>query len=134
MGSMLGKLMATTLPGSPELPLTVVVPVPLHPSRRRERGYDQADILAHVIARALELPCESRALRRIRPTKQQAMLDAGDRLRNVAGAFKANELVAGQDVLLIDDVTTTGATLDSAAGELRRAGAASVVGLVFSVA
>lgn len=128
---MMGKLMAASMP---VIPVTLVVPVPLHPTRRRERGYDQAHILAQTVAKSLDLPCAPQGLRRTRPTSQQATLDVGDRLRNVAGAFEGSRLVEGESILLIDDVLTTGATLESAAHSARAAGAESVVGMVFASA
>jgi predicted amidophosphoribosyltransferase len=100
--------------------------VPLHPRRRRRRGYDQARELARVVARELELPPVG-GLRRVRSTPAQARLDAALRRANVAGAFAA-ERVAGT-VLLVDDVTTTGATLDAAARALLAGGAAQVFAL-----
>lgn len=126
---MMGALMARTVP--PE-PFTLVAPVSLHPKRRRERGYDQSAILARTISRGLDLPFEPDAVRRIRPTRQQATLDGQARRRNVAGAFAAPEWVAGERVLLVDDVTTTGATIEAAASSLRVAGADAVFGLVFA--
>lgn len=131
IGGMMGKLMARALP---ELELSIVAPVPLHPKRRRERGYDQAAILARFVSRSLDLAYEPEALRRVRPTRQQTSLDGLARQTNVAGAFTAEPWVEGENVLLIDDVTTTGATLEAAAGALHEAGAVSVFGLVFAAA
>ncbi len=127
----MGKIMAASMPA---IPVTLLVPVPLHPIRRRERGYDQAQILAQAVAKTLDLPCATQGLRRTRPTRQQATLDVGDRLTNVAGAFEGSSLVDGESILLIDDVLTTGATLESAAQSARMAGAESVVALVFASA
>ena len=100
-----------------------VVPVPLHPSRRRERGFNQAEDLASHIG----LPVV-RALKRTRHTATQTALPAAERQANVAGAFVARpcELIRASAVLLIDDVRTTGATLEACAKALRDAGAREV--------
>jgi ComF family protein len=103
------------------------VPVPLHESRRRARGFNQADDLA----RHIGLPVV-RALRRIRKTATQTALPAPERHANVAGAFGTTRQVLaleGASVLLIDDVRTTGATLDACASTLRAAGVREVFAL-----
>jgi ComF family protein len=107
----------------------VVVSVPLARGRRVERGYDQAALLADHLARAAGAgPRRLRAvLRRVRETPPQVGRTRAERARNVAGAFEARPAVAGKDVVLVDDVVTTGATADAAAAALRRAGARSVV-------
>jgi ComF family protein len=110
----------------------LVIPVPLHPARLAERGYNQAALLGAEVARDLEVPMAPRALARTRHTPQQARLDRAARLRNVAGAFRvrAPAAVRGKRVLLVDDVSTTGATLAACAAALREAGAAEVTALV----
>ncbi len=115
----------------PELgPVDLVVPVPLHWTRRVVRGFDQAERIAAPLAQALNLPF-ARTLSRRRPTRAQARLRRPSRLANLAEAFRVDRprAIAGLRILLVDDVTTTGATLEAAAGALRLAGAASVVGL-----
>jgi ComF family protein len=105
----------------------VLVPVPLHAVRRRERGYDQAALLAREFADRAGAP-DAAALRRTRPTRQQARLGRAARRDNVAGAFAAvrPRLVEGRRVALVDDVVTTGATLEACLQALRHAGARSV--------
>jgi len=131
ISGMMGRLMAGAAAG---LKVDVVVPVPLHRSRRRERGFDQAAMLASCVARTLDRPCTVDALKRIRPTVQQATLHAVERNRNVEGAFRSKQPWNGESILLVDDVATTGATINSAASALREAHAGPVVGLVFAYA
>ncbi len=111
----------------------VVVPVPLHPSRLFERGFNQAALLARPVARALGVPLRARALARTRPTPHQAELDRSARLANVAGAFRARKPLL-ERVLLIDDVRTTGATQNACADALRAAGSRQVDWLVLAIA
>ncbi|MCS6850560.1 MAG: ComF family protein [Gemmataceae bacterium] len=107
----------------------LVVPVPLHWRRRWWRGFNQSEVLAEALARAVCLPCWSAAVRRIRPTPQQTAQPAAQRLENVRGAFRAkpSPRLEGRTVLLVDDVLTTGSTASEAAGALKAAGAARVV-------
>ena len=101
-----------------------VVPIPLHGSRLRSRGYNQAALLAAPLARALGVPLRVGPLRRIRPTLPQAGLELSQRVDNVRGAFVARQL-RGR-VLLVDDVKTSGATLAEAAAALGAAGATAI--------
>jgi ComF family protein len=126
---LLGRLMAER---ARAFPTDLVVPVPLHRSRRRERGYDQSAMLAKHIGRELDIPVQPEALRRTRKTRQQTTLDAQSRRENVRGAFAAPEPLSAGTILLVDDVYTTGATMSEAAGALLGAGAGRVVGVVFA--
>ncbi|MEZ4310573.1 MAG: ComF family protein [Polyangiaceae bacterium] len=112
----------------------VVVPVPLHGRKLRARGYNQAALLAKVLGRGLGARVAAGALSRTRATVAQASLDRSERLRNLDGAFRANaaRLFRGKTVLLVDDVTTTGATLAACSAALLDAGAAQVVAVVLA--
>jgi len=116
----------TTLEGA------LVVPVPLHPMRLAERGFNQSALLARHACAHLGGDFSPRALVRVRDTGRQASLDRAGRLRNVDDAFLARrpERVEGRRVLLVDDVTTTGATLRACAQALRNAGALEVASAV----
>ncbi len=117
-----------------DLSADVLVPVPLHPRRERSRGYNQSLLLASGAGKILGVPVEAKALRRLRATASQARsTDEKERWANVAGAFKASSaIVQGQRVLVIDDVCTTGATLEACSIALREAGAMSVWGLTLA--
>jgi ComF family protein len=106
----------------------LVVPVPLHPDRLREREYNQALLLADRIARRLNLPLSYDHLMRVRATRPQTELDRADRARNVRRAFAVRRRadLEGRRILLVDDVFTTGATANECAKTLRRAGVRSV--------
>lgn len=121
----LGGLIAGVLPAS--LDVDLVAPVPLHPRRLGLRGYNQAALLAGVVAFERALKHDPTALVRIRDTATQAELGRAERLDNVAGAFAATSRLAGRRILLVDDVTTTGATLRACSEAARRAGAVGVV-------
>lgn len=103
-----------------------VVPVPLHRTRQRARGYNQAELLARELARELGRPVENRWLARIKDTPSQTGLTPAQREENVRGAFAARAKLDRRRILLVDDVCTTGATVNACARALKRAGAASV--------
>src|SRR6266850_2146498 len=109
----------------------IVVPVPLHRQRERERGYNQADLIAKPLARRLGLPYRAVLLTRTKPRPDKHILSLEERWDSVRGAFatRPGSKVDNLRVLLVDDVMTTGATLDAAARALRDAGAKSVIGL-----
>ena len=112
----------------------LVVPVPLHPRKLRDRGYNQSALIASHVATALGARFAPRALLRVRDTAPQASLDKEDRKGNIAGAFAARqkEAIRGKRILLIDDVATTGATLKACVDALMSAGAESVTPLVLA--
>lgn len=114
----------------------LVMPVPLHRRRLWARRFNQSGLLAGAVARAGGRPLAIDALERVRATRQQVGLSAAQRRRNVAGAFAVaarwRERVAGAGIVLVDDVLTTGATVEGCARTLRRAGAARVDVLTFA--
>lgn len=133
--SALGAPMAALMAGdAAPIPFDVIVPVPLHRGRERSRGYNQSALLARGLARGLGARYDGEALRRVRPTKPLARsMDAAERRAIVRDAFRAEpSRVERRHILLIDDVITTGATLDACAVALRAAGAAGVRALTFA--
>lgn len=109
-----------------------LVPVPVHEERRRERGYDQAELIARALARATESTCQP-LLERVRPTTKQHRLDRAGRLANLRDAFRVR---AGTDVaptvVVVDDIVTTTATLEVCASALRDAGCDRVYGFALA--
>jgi ComF family protein len=108
-----------------------IVPVPLHPRKKREREFNQSEYLAAALSRHFDRPALVGQLRRVKDTVTQTALDAGQRDRNLRNAFAARRMDAfsGKRLVLVDDVFTTGATLNSCARILCRAGASSVIAL-----
>jgi competence protein ComFC len=126
----LGKIMAEAV-DTLSLP-EAIIPVPLHSARKRERGYNQSDLLAREIGQRLEVPVLERALKRIKNTKSQTGLRREKRLENVKGAFRVRDAgaIRGRTVLLVDDVTTTGATLEACGEALALAGSIKICAVV----
>ena len=106
----------------------MIVPVPLHPQRLRWRGFNQSLILSRAIGYAQQIEVDPFLLQRLRPTVPQTQLNESERRANVRGAFavEAPEWLDGKRVLLVDDVYTSGATVEECAKALRRGGAAVV--------
>jgi ComF family protein len=131
LAASLAELLLEALRARP-LAVDAVVPVPLDPGRQRARGYNQATLLAAPVAASLDRPLVSDWLARTRATRPQVRLTARERRANVRGAFACPDpaAVVGQRLLLVDDVMTTGATLEAGAEALMAAGAAGVWGLV----
>jgi ComF family protein len=130
----MAQLMARYVLEKEPIEADLLVAVPLHGRRQRLRGYNQSALLARELSRLCGLPLAERGLARRRNTPPQARsADAEARKRSVSGAFVADRRwVEGRRVLLVDDVMTTGATLDACAQALRQAGAASVWALTFA--
>ncbi|MDR7556100.1 MAG: ComF family protein [Armatimonadota bacterium] len=122
----LGALLADAIPPEVADGVKAVVPVPLHASRLRQRGYNQAEALAHPVASRLGVPCLPAALRRCRQEAPQVRSGAAARRTNVAGAFAPGAQAVWATVLLVDDVFSTGATADACAQALRAGGARRV--------
>jgi ComF family protein len=106
-----------------------LLPVPLHPARLRERGFNQSVEIARPLSRMLDLPLLQGVAVRQRATSPQTALSAEQRLHNLRGAFAVRREVQGLRIVLLDDVITTGATLNELAGVLKEAGAVRVIAM-----
>ena len=110
--------------------LDTIIPMPLSAARLKSRGYNQAGILARPLALQLNLPMDDKSIKKIRDTATQVQLGASDRQRNLSGAFLATgRSLTGKHVLLVDDVITTGATINECAAAALAAGAKEVYGV-----
>lgn len=127
LGNMLSNYLVT-------FPINVdaLIAVPLHPHRERERGYNQSALLAQALASQNHLPVLPHALKRTRITRSQVELNAKERRVNVQDAFIADGSVADKNILLIDDVCTSGATMDACGIALKQQNAKSVWGLALA--
>lgn len=128
----LGRLLTGYLAEHP-MPGDVLVPVPLHPRRLRNRGYNQSALLARELAKHTGLALARNALVRIKDAPPQVEASSPSQRRsNVEGSFQCTGEVTGQKMILVDDVATTGSTLSACAASLKAAGARSVWGLVLA--
>jgi ComF family protein len=126
LAAMLGRALA----GAVTVEADVIVPMPLAPSRLRERGFNQALELARCVGRLHRVPVLRDACRRVRDTVPQTSLPWGERAKNIRHAFVCDADLTGKRVTVVDDVLTTGATLNELARNLRQAGAVEVYGWV----
>jgi ComF family protein len=123
---LLGQLLLDAVQVRGLLPPEVLVPVPLHPVRLAERGYNQALEIARVLGGGLDLPLDGRCCHRATATPPQAGLDEAARQRNIRGVFAAQTPFPWSRVAIVDDVVTTGSTVSELARVLRRAGAREI--------
>jgi competence protein ComFC len=132
----LAPLLAASLHAEVETRLPeadLIVPIPLHPARLRERGFNQSALLARQLSKLTAIPLSETALRRTRQHPSQARAaNLMERQVNVRGAFRADDIPPGCRLILVDDVATSGATLNAAAAALKDGGAAEVHGLTLA--
>ncbi|MGB8657328.1 MAG: ComF family protein [Candidatus Zixiibacteriota bacterium] len=136
LGRRLGQRLGEKVAQEKEwLEFDFVIPVPLHRARRRERGFNQSEILSQGICQATEIPLLKDLLIRKKNTRDQTYLNAQQRSENVRGAFavKQREKIGGKNIILVDDVTTTGATLNECARTVLEAGAENVFAATLAV-
>jgi len=138
LGEPLGRLLADYArqdPALSEAPWDAIIPVPIHPARQRQRGFNQSELLAAPVAEALGAPLEARWLIRIRRTSPQARLTRDRRLTNLRGAFRLREdaEVSGKNILILDDVLTTMSTVKEAARMLQEAGSRTIGALALAI-
>jgi len=135
LGAWFAERLAEVIAKQPDrLAADLIVPVPLHRQRARERGFNQVDLFGHPLARRLLLPYRPVLLMRTRPRPEKHLLHLDERWESVRGAFAMRNggRVDNLRILLLDDVMTTGATLDACSRALRDAGAKSVLGLTIA--
>lgn len=136
LGKRLGRRLGETInDDSIFLKSDFLIPVPLHKSRYRERGFNQSEIIAEEISKATGLPFLKDMLKRKKNTKDQTNLSPQEREKNVRGAFVVTEpeMINGKKIILVDDVITTGATLSECARMLKQAGAEKILGMTIAV-
>jgi ComF family protein len=129
VGEVLGNLLAHEMKNSKQYhSIEGVVPVPLHPKKKRKRGYNQSYFIAKGVAEVLEVPVLNQSLIRIQHSDSQTRKSKFNRWKNVSSVFatKKNDTIAGKHVLLVDDVITTGATLEACAAQLLKVDGVSV--------
>ena len=109
------------------------MPIPMYWKKQRMRGYNQAEVLARVLSKYSGIPADNTLLKKNHPTKSQKKLDALQRKRNLKDAFSVTKSVSGMRILLVDDVYTTGSTIDAAAQSLLEKGAAEIFFLTLCI-
>ncbi len=135
LGVFLGELLAEGIKMK-DWNIDLIIPVPIHHLKKAERGYNQSDFIAKGISTALNIPYSSKSIKRIKYTESQTKLNMAERSLNVSNAFKARnkKKLSGKNILVVDDVCTTGATLLGCAKVLIDAGANSVYGCSIAIA
>jgi ComF family protein len=125
---------ATAFPSLQSSGYHLIVPVPLHPTRYREREYNQSMLFANALAAKLHISASDRILARTRSTVSQTTLNRRERIANVSAAFSVTESPAGKNILLVDDIFTTGSTVNACAIALNAAGCSRVDVLTMGIA
>lgn len=126
LGETFGHLLAKYIAEKNDKP-DLIIPMPLHPRRLQERGFNQSLEVARIVSKNLGIPLNHKACERIKLAPPQASLPLKERVMNMKGAFACNQTLDGQSIAVIDDVMTTGASLNALAKSLKKAGASSVV-------
>jgi ComF family protein len=135
LGEFLGKILAEGIK-TKDWQLDVIIPVPIHHLKKAERGYNQSDYIAKGLSKSLQIPYSLKSIKRIRYTDSQTGLKMNDRASNVANAFKVKNTkkITRKNILIVDDVCTTGATLQACGKVLKDAGTNSVYACSIAIA
>lgn len=122
IGIVLGKISGVKLQDTPFATADLIIPIPLHASRQRKRGYNQSEMIAKGLSTILNIPVENKAVIRCKATRSQTAKTRFERWMNVEGAFQViqPEVLTGKHLLVVDDVVTTGATSEACMEELMR--------------
>lgn len=136
IGYELGKVYGHELKGSPFVESDIIIPVPLHPSRLKKRGYNQSEFIGKGLAETLGIPLQTGKLIRENSTESQTRKNRFERFLNMEGKFKLTDtqLISGKRVLLVDDVITTGSTVEACATILLEGGCSEIFVLTLAVA
>lgn len=136
LGIILGELMGNETKNSPIADVDYIVPVPLHPSKLKKRGYNQAELLAQGISNIWSVPLDTKTLARVRQNTTQTHKNINERYLNSIGLFDItdSETLKGKRVLLVDDVITTGATLEACAKQLSKIEGITINCMAFAIA
>jgi len=129
IGFFLGELLGDQLHKKTIQKLDYLIPVPLHPVKFRDRGFNQARWIADGLGKAVQKPVRTKLMKRIKHTISQTTLDRKERLNNMKKAFRINQDVTDKNIGIVDDVLTTGSTISSMASILKDAGAKTIVAL-----
>lgn len=113
--------------------IDIIIPIPLHPRRLEKRGYNQAGVIAEALGKKLGISVSEKILRRQKNTKPQKELNHQERQKNIKNAFVAKKKLDGENILLVDDIYTTGSTVEEAAKELKKAGAGKIFFLTIAI-
>lgn len=125
-----GKLLALKVQNTIQLEkIDLIIPVPLHKNRKKHRGYNQAELIARYSAKQLKIPFAGNVLLKTSESKNQSVLSRSERFRNLDGLFSVNkaEVILNKNILLIDDIITTGSTINQCSKALKQAGANSII-------
>lgn len=135
VGTAFGEMMAKYLRDKiRHMDISVIIPVPLHPSREKQRGYNQAEVIAKTLAKEMNLPVDTNYLLRIKATKPQSSINLRARQNNLKNAFSVSSKQHYEQVLLIDDIYTSGNTMDQCAKVLKEAGVKKVYFITAAIA
>lgn len=113
--------------------IDIIMPIPLHPRRLEKRGYNQAGVLAEALGKKLGIPVDEKNLKRRKNTKPQKELNHRERQKNMKNAFIVRKKLKEENILLVDDIYTTGSTIEEAAKELKKAGAQNIFFLTIAI-
>ncbi|MBC8215343.1 MAG: ComF family protein [Candidatus Marinimicrobia bacterium] len=132
LGCELGRVLGQLLPLSTVGTLDLLLPVPLYPAKKRDRGYNQAMWITKGLSETWDVPMKPHIIQRTKFTKSQTKLSVNERQKNMENAIKVRKKLSGKTIGIVDDVLTTGSTISSCAAQCKKQGASSVVAITCS--